>query len=156
MDERRFKPKGFVESHEVEAKLAHGRDGLGALPESLWETYSAFANTNGGVIFLGVREVSATEFVGVGIVNAAQVEEDFWARLTEEGAVSVNLLTAECVSRQVMENGNEVLVIEVPRASAEQRPVFIGQDVYAGTYKRDESGDYHCTPAEVEAMQAEA
>ena len=148
-----FDPKGFVESQAVEAKLAHGRDGLGALPESLWETYSAFANTDGGVIFLGVREVSPTEFVGEGIINAAEVEKEFWDILNDASQVSVNLLEPRHVSRQKMVNGNVVLVIEVPRASQKIRPVFIGTDIYAGTYKRDESGDYHCSPEEVDAMK---
>ena len=43
------------ESVDVECKLAQGRDGKGKLPKDFWETYSAFANTQGGDVFLGIR-----------------------------------------------------------------------------------------------------
>ena len=43
------------ETVDFECKLAAGRDGQGAVPEDFWRTYSAFANSHGGVIILGLR-----------------------------------------------------------------------------------------------------
>jgi hypothetical protein len=39
------------ESHDLECKAAQGRDGRGELPEDFWKSYSAMANTEGGLIF---------------------------------------------------------------------------------------------------------
>lgn len=46
---------GKGESSEIEFKSARG-----GIPASLWESYSAFANTDGGIIVLGIQEKNGT------------------------------------------------------------------------------------------------
>lgn len=48
-----FNIEKYKENNRLEAKAA-----AVGLPKSLWATYSAFANTNGGIILLGVTEVA--------------------------------------------------------------------------------------------------
>lgn len=60
----------------VECKLAQGRDGKGALPKYFWETYSAFANTTGGDIFLGLKEKAQGSFEVAGIQDTQKVIDE--------------------------------------------------------------------------------
>ena len=46
------------ESVEIEFKSA-----MGGFPKSFWETYSSFANTNGGTIVLGIKEKKGEFYV---------------------------------------------------------------------------------------------
>ena len=54
-----------------------------------------------------------------------------------------------------MVGGKSVLVIQIPRATRRQRPIYIGQNPITGTYRRNHEGDYLCTPDEVGRMLAD-
>jgi len=85
------------ESSELECKLAQGRDGKGAIPKDMWETYSAFANSSGGDIFLGLKEKKGS-FELVGIENTGKVLDELWTSLNNRKKVSANILRKEWVN----------------------------------------------------------
>ena len=141
----------YRENNRLEAKKAQG-----GLPRSIWETYSAFANSDGGLILLGVMEdPQSKHFFTVSLPDADQLAADFWNTLHVPGVVSVNLLGPEDV--QIVESeGNSIVVIRVPRAKASQTPVFIGPSPFGGTYLRRGEGDYRCSPEEVHTLLHDA
>lgn len=142
------------ESVELECKLAAGRDGQGALPEDFWPTYSAFANTRGGLVLLGVRE-KREQFLVEGVVNVAKVRKDLFVALNNRQKVSVNLLTDAHVHEVTLE-GRTIMVIEVPRATRRQQPVYLTGNPLAGhTFRRLNDGDRALPDEEVKRMLAE-
>lgn len=137
------------EKVDVECKEAETN-----VPKSVYESYSAFANTRGGYIILGVKEdkkKSSLEerFLIQGIKNPRKQIEDFW-NTVNGNKVNVNILKDEDVF--IVEEGISLIVIRVPRADYKQRPVYIGENPYKGTYKRNNEGDYHAADYEVDGM----
>lgn len=128
-----------------------------SFPNSIWETYSSFANTNGGVIVLGVREKRGKLLLeGLPSEKIAAYKKIFWNSVNNPDCVSVNLL----VDKDVFEgeyDGKKFLSIHVPRAPRSFRPVYCTRTPFRGnTFKRNYEGDYKCTNEEVKHMIADA
>lgn len=138
----------YREDNRREVKKAKG-----GLPSDMWETYSAFANTYGGVIILGVKEQDDRHWVTTGLKSADKEKllDDFWNLVNNTQKVNVNLLSEADVTTCEVEN-DIVLAIEVPMAKRNQKPVYINNNLFNGTYRRTHSGDYKCTRLQVKAM----
>lgn len=139
----------YREDNRIEAKEA-----LGGLPESIWETYSAFANTEGGIILLGVEELSDKSLHALDILDPHWLIEDFWRIVNNHELVSTNILTEENVQIHTVD-GKQIIAIIVPKANPQHCPVYIGTDPYRGSYRRHGEGDYRLTKEEVDAMLAQ-
>lgn len=129
------------------------------LPKSVWETYSSFANTNGGDILLGIEENKnemyyKERFIITGVNDADKIINDFWSVINSP-KVSVNILKdSDVVKREI--DGKTIVCIHIPQAKYTQRPVYINNNPIKGTFKRNHEGDYHCTEDEVKAMLRDA
>lgn len=138
----------YREDNRREVKKANG-----GLPVSLWETYSSFANCYGGVIILGVKEEEDGSWRTTGLKNEAKLRKDFWDTINNHKKVNVNLLTDEDVQTYLVgERKDVIVVIYVPRARREQKPIYINNDIFNGTFRRNYEGDYRCTRLQVKAM----
>lgn len=141
------------ESETLEFKLAKG-----GLPDSLWGTYSAFANTHGGLIVLGMEEEAKSKKITLAGLTKEQVEQmkdKLFRQLHNRQKVSACLLDDKDVSIERIED-SYLLFIQVPQAARSQRPIYIDGNPARGSYRRNGEGDYHCTPEELRRMYADS
>lgn len=130
------------------------------LPNSLWDTYSAFANSYGGYILLGVEEHRtetdpSKRFTIQGVATPDKLITDFWNLANDPNKVNINLLTDDDVQIITLE-GKDIIAIHVPRADYHMRPVYINGNPAKGAFRRNHEGDYHCSKGEISSMFRDA
>ncbi len=139
----------YTENQYIEAKTA-----LGGLPQSLWETYSAFANTEGGYILLGVKEGEGRALYPVDLPDPEGLIEEFWYNVKNPNRVSRNLLSEENIFIKETK-GKHIVVIKVPKAANADKPVFIENNPL-NTYIRVDDQDILCEKEKVFEMIRDA
>ena len=127
----------------------------GGVPRSLLRTYCAFANTDGGVILLGVSETEDHRLIAAGVENPDELISVIRGMLGSRRRVNVNILSGKMVHAEKF-GGRDIVVIEVPKAKPWQRPVYLGSNPMTGAYIRNFCSNCHCTYDELSAMYRES
>jgi ATP-dependent DNA helicase RecG len=137
------------EDQEIEFKTAEG-----GLPKSLWETVSAFANTEGGTIVLGVTESDGVPVIQ-GVRKPQPLQKSFWDGHNNPQKLNHQICRESDVS--ILTVDSHILVcIHIPRVPRQQRPIYINNNPLIGTFKRKFEGDYRCSETEVKLMLRDA
>lgn len=120
------------EGKNIEFKKAKNQ-----LPKAFWETYSAFTNTDGGIIVLGFDE---NDKANVGIKAPYKMKDDLFNTLNNKQKVSTNVISEDDVIIYTLSNGLAILVIKVKEASYHQKPVYLNNNPQQA-YERFGEGD---------------
>ena len=105
------------ENKNLEYKKAKNK-----VPKSFWETYSAFANINGGTVIFGLDE-KTNQIEGV--IDPNKIKNDLFNMLNNSQKVSHNIIKDENVDIISINHETQIVVIEVPEASYHLKPIYI-------------------------------
>lgn len=131
-----------VELEDVEVKRAGG-----GFPQSVAETMSAFANSRGGIIILGLDERAG--FAAVGVSDSVAMRDklagEARTKLTPALAPSIDIIPFE---------GANLVVAEIEALPPAQRPCYVtARGLYNGAFVRVGDGDQRLTPYEIDRLR---
>lgn len=109
-----------------------------------------------GVIILGIKEDKETKICSLeGVENANNILKDFWNTINNNEKVSCNILNDDYIEVTKIED-KTIVIINIPSANRQNKPVYINNNPITGTYKRYHDGDYKCNKKEVKVMFSES
>lgn len=133
-----------IENQNMEYKLAKKE-----LPKSFWETVSAFANSCGGLIVLGVKEQGEQRIVE-GVDNADKMITDIFNIAANPEKISYNALSETFVKKQIVDE-KTIILVYVQEADVKYKPVHLNKTLNK-TYVRLHDGDHLATLEDVKRM----
>lgn len=133
------------ESYEIEIKKS-----FDSFPIDALETYSAFANGNGGYIILGLSEDEDNKFSLTGVSNSTKIRKEMFDLLNNRKKVSINLINDNDINEFELDS-KKIIVIYVPSAKYSDKPIYLNNN-RSKSYYRLNSSDFLCTEEMVDAM----
>lgn len=138
--------------NDIEWKDFEVKEASGGIPKSMWETISAFSNTAGGWIVLGVKEKkteNGTNYTLTGVSNAEKVEQDVTVVLRSRTKFNFPI-SGRCKKFKIEDK--TILLFEIPLSP--HRPIAFKST--GEVYIRTGSGDTLATDLEVDAIVRDA
>lgn len=128
------------------------KESASGLSTSIWETVSAFANTEGGLIILGLSE--SNKFAPVENFAIDKVRDQFIEGMGDGGGAG-RLTNPPTYNVQPCEFEKKlILVIEIHELDSDMKPCYItNRGKSGGSYKRIDDKDIRLTANEIYALE---
>lgn len=100
-----------------------------SFPKDAWESISAFENTDGGSIFLGIVENEKHTFHAEGVNDYQQILDDFWSAISND-ILSFSTIGNDNIKVTNLKNGKAVIEIKIAEAPDNKKPVYVNGDIH--------------------------
>jgi len=128
---------------EIEWEDFEVKEAKSEIPKNCWETVSAFANTNGGWLILGVKQ-TGNGFEISGVKNPEKLEQDFLNTLRGQK------FNAQIATRQALYKFDDKTVLAFYIETSANKPIYF--NTQANTFIRRGSADQRATKQETDSM----
>lgn len=135
----------LVESKSVELKTANDR-----LPNDIWPTISAFSNTSGGKIYLGIDESKTGEDRLVGVSNPTTLITNFLNDLRNTNKINRPVIDEDDI-KIIKFKDKQIIKITVNESSRDIKPTYIKGNL-VNSYIRTGDGDRLLTNEELQSF----
>lgn len=141
--------RGSDDAH-LEAKAS-----VRELSKGVWESVSAFANTEGGLLVLGVAEEEG--FAPAEGFSASRIVQQVITGMGDGGQPSRLENSPQYEIDRVIFEGREVVALQISPNGPGRRPCFIrDRGMASGAFKRRDDQDIRLSATEIYAMQMES
>lgn len=118
------------------------------IPDNLYETYSSFSNTDGGVIYLGIKEGKRNVLTGV--KNPLEQVKSLISALHSKNKVSYCSVSDEDI-RILNVDGKNVIRFNVRKAPIQAMPVYLNGNL-SQSYERIGDGDFRMSEDDIASL----
>lgn len=137
---------GKFEWKDIEFKQAQS-----GVPDNVYESVSAFANTEGGFLVFGIKDTHGHHDI-VGVIEVDKVQNDFLSCL-RAGAKLNRIIIAQ--EDAIDHDGKILLIFYIPESPHREKPIYLNNDIRKSFIRRG-AGDERCTNEEIERFLRDA
>lgn len=103
------------------------KESSNTFPKEAWKSISAFENTDGGVLILGIEELDNHNFKISGVKDPQKILDDFFSNKNNPMKLSYSTIENEDI-QELEIKGKKIIEISIKQAPDNKKPVYLGNN----------------------------